>query len=250
MIGLIVGILVVFVVAMSIYIVTSIVYSATGVQDLATTVISLDKASNLLDSEQTRKKIFNTGGSTIAGFFNVRLGNRSQGSALVQLISIQNSLMFLVGPSKTELRVRTPTGLETIDLPPFPQQSWVFLAILRDGRRFDVLYNDRIVASRRLDQYPVLESANSLSVGSTQLLGQAIHVVVNDRRLSPKEIAHLRASMADTNGAPIQESTFPMPSLFSITLKNLQVECIPGLPCNPVTAPPVNRAKSWSSLYN
>ena len=242
----------VIIAVVAVYTVIDIIYSATGVTDVAKTQISLDKDSQLLDSETANKTLLAKGGSTLAGFFNVRFGNRTgsaNGQSFQQLLGIDGAMSLRISPTHTQLLVKTPDATETIDLPPFPQQKWVFLAILRDGRRFDVLYNDKMVASHRLDQYPV-SVANPLKVGHAGLLGQAVHILVNDRRLSPKEIASLRASLANTNGAPPQESTFPMPNLFALTLKNLQVACIPGLPCNPVTAPPTNRLKTWSSLYN
>jgi hypothetical protein len=253
MFAVILGIFVLIIVVVAVYTVVGVVYSATGVDDAAPKPVSLDKVSQLLDSETANKKLLSKGGSTLAGFFHVRFGNRTtagSGQNFVQLVGIDGAFSFRISPTATQLYVKTHNPEEApIDLPPFPQQTWVFLAILRDGRRFDVLYNDKIVASHRLDQYPV-SVANPLKTGAVGLLGEAVHVLVNDRRLSPKEVAGLRASLADTNGAPPQESTFPMPNLFALTLKNLQVACIPGLPCNPVTAPPTNRLKTWSSLYN
>lgn len=252
MFTVILGIFVLIIVVVAVYVSVSIVYSATGVQDVLPKAVPLDTPYQALDSEESNKKLLAKGGSTLAGFFNVRFGNRtgsSSGKQYIQLVGMDGAFSFLISPTKTQLRVLTNAKIEEVDLPPFPQQSWIFLAILRDGRRFDILYNDRIVASHRLGEYPVAV-ANPLKVGSVGLLGQAVHVLVADRRLSPRELAGLRASMADTNGAPPQDTTFPMPNLLALTLKDLQVACIPGLPCNPVTTPPSNRLKSWSSLYN
>jgi hypothetical protein len=252
MFTVILGIFVLIIVVVAVYTSISIVYSSTGVVDVLPKVTPLDTPYQVLDSEDANKKLLAKGGSTLAGFFNVRFGNRTgsaKGGHFIQLVGMDGAFSFLISPTKTQLRVLTNANIETIDVPQFPQQTWVFLAILRDGRRFDVLYNDRIVASHRLVEYPV-SVANPLKVGNDGLLGEVVHVLVNDRRLSPKELAGLRGSMADTNGAPPKDTTFPMPNLLALTIKDLQVACIPGLPCNPVTAPPSNRLKSWSSLYN
>lgn len=252
MFTIIIGICLLIIIVVAIYVVVGVVYSATGVEDFAPTPISLDAPIQVLSSDVSQKKLLSKGGSTVAGFFNVRFGDRTASSdskTSIRLLGVAGSFEVTISPTSTQMSIVTNKGIETIDLPRFPQQSWVFLAILRDGRRFDILYNDTIVASHRLDQYP-LNVTNPFVVGASGLLGEAIHILVNDRRLSPKQIAGLRASFADTNGAPPQKTTFPMPNLFALSLKNLQVACIPGLPCNPVTSPPANHLKAWSSMYS
>ncbi len=227
----------------------SIITSGKGVEYLVSKPVPVDTPYQALDSENTRKKLLSSGGSTFAGFFNVRLGDRTQGAKMIQLVGIKGALVFEISPAVTQLRVSTTERQEIIPLPNFPLQKWIFLSILRDGRRFDVMYNDRIVASHRLDKYPSPVS-NPLMIGSKELLGSAVNVLVNDKRMSPSEILALRNSLADTNGSPPDKMSFPLPNVLADSIKNLQVACIPGMGCNPVTSPPPNRMKSWDSLYN
>lgn len=234
---------------MTYYLSMSIIKSGNGVDYLVSKSIPLDIPYQALDSENTRKKLLSSGGSTLSGFFNVRFGDRTQGTKPIQLIEIRDALVFEISPVLTQLRVFRKDGVETIPLPAFPLQKWVFLSVLRDGRRFDVMYNDRIVASHRLDKYPNPVS-NPLMIGSKELLGSAVNILVNDKRMSPSEIVGLRNSLADTNGAPPVDPSFPLPNVLADGLKNLQVACIPGMGCTPVTSPPANRLKMWGTIYN
>jgi hypothetical protein len=133
---------------------------------------------------------------------------------------------------------------EVIELPNIPKQKWIFIAILRDGRRFDVIYDNRIVASQRLEYYPV-NISSPLAIGSTGLAGSVIHVLINGTRLSPTEVERERVAHVDTNGTVLEadaiDISFPGLKLFA--------QCPPGLPCDPVTRPPNNNLFEWSTPY-
>jgi hypothetical protein len=107
------------------------------------------------------------------------------------------------------------------------------------------MYDDKIVASHRIDVYP-LSIANPLVIGDKALLGQAIHMFTKSSRATPTQISALRASYSDMTGQPPVK--FPLPFL-PIPFGNVQTACIPGIPCNPVSAPPSNALKAWSSRY-
>ena len=123
-------------------------------------------------------------------------------------------------------------------------QKWVFIAILRDARRFDVIYDNQIVASHRLKNYPVVISS-PLSVGNKGLAGFVIYVTVNGTRQTPSEVEKERVSKIDTANTVIETPSF------DITLPKLSLfnKCPPGLPCNPVTSPPSNNLFQWKSRY-
>ena len=235
------------------YVIIQYVYGKSTIKDLLPTSTSLAAVTNVYDSDSVKTNLLTTGGSSVMGFFNVRLGDRTMhvGKEFQKLVGVDGSFTFNVSQSGAQLVITTSNGsrtTETIELPTFPMQKWVFLAILRDGRRFDVIYNDRIVASHRLEYFPAVTS-NPLTVGNPALLGNVIHVIVAPYRLTPTEVAVQRARLSDTNGAPpsAQDTKFGMPA---IPFSGLHVKCLPGIPCNPVTQPPSNHLKAWSTPYN
>lgn len=256
---LITGIVIILTISILAYVIVGIVYSTSSVmQDIATSTIQLNKANTVLDSASVKTTLLSQGGSTVAGFFNVTMGDRTtrMGAAnFTTLVGVKGGFEFQIAPSSiaadqtkntARLVVYTDGGhTEIVDVPPFPQQTWVFLSILRDGRRFDVMYNDKIVASHRLDLYPTPIS-NPLIAGSPQLLGQAVHIFVANTRISPAQISQQRAKYVDMTGAI--PSPYPVPFL-PIPFGNLQASCIPGLTCDTVTKPPTNHLKAWKSIY-
>jgi hypothetical protein len=177
-------------------------------------------------------------------------------TSFIPLLQIENNWVLEISPApdfKTGVsaRLRVFTSIpgkqdiaEIIELPPFPQQKWVFVGILRDGRRFDVLYNNQIVSSHRLNNYPQV-IPSSLTIGSKGLIGSVIHVLTNNVRMSPYDIERLRSTYIDTNGVVLEDNTLDI-SLPSI---NIFAKCPPGLPCDPVTQPPPNNLIQWSTPY-
>jgi len=234
-----------------------------GIQDYMPDMVQLNKANYPLGSNQAQQILFSGSGATIAGLFNVTIGDRTNQTTAnnyTTLFGVRGSIEFQLAPasvsttdSTARLLIASQAGAEVVSLPPLPAQKWVFIAVLRDGRRFDVLYNDRIVGSHRLDSFPNVGIQNQFQVGSdprtstapARFLGQAIHLFAINSRMSPADLAILRAKYVDTTGAPPDPIPFPFP----LTLPSLQTLCIPGVPCKPVNKPPPNHLQAWSSPY-
>lgn len=243
----------VIVLAIITYIIIRYVYAKATIQDLSPNTLSLAKPNPVYNSDAVRDNLLTKGGSSFMSFINLRFGDRTQdlGENYQMIFGIKDCIEFQVSPNAARLSVATrgqKVQVETIDLPKFPTQKWIFLAILRDGRRFDIMYDDRIVASQRLDNYPIVLQ-NPLVIGNSKFLGNAVHVLVAPYRLTPGEVSIQRAKLADTNGEPpaAETSTFGLPPL---PFTGLRSECIPGLPCKPITKPPKNNMKAWSTPYN
>jgi hypothetical protein len=247
--------------------------SGPGIKDYLPNLVPLNQVTTPLGSAEAHQILISGPGSTIAGLFNVTIGDRTnQISANITnnfttLFGIKNSIEFQLAPSNISnpnntaqllvttqaLNVQRQNVTEIIHLPPLPAQKWVFIGILREGRRYDVLYNDQIVASHRLDTYPNAGIQNPFVIGtkadknvrSPRFLGSAKHLFAFPYRMSPGDLASLRTKYVDTTGAP----PIPLPFPFPIDLLSLQTFCIPGLPCKPVTQPPPNALQAWSSPY-
>jgi len=262
------------------YVVIGIVYSPSNTYtDLLPSPTGLTAQTQLLDSGSVKTTLLSQGGSTVAGFVNVQFGDRTSrmkdptapvglnlppALTYTTLLGVKGAFEYQIAPSRLYFDVSGTPGVQrpqstaqlivytthrefdTIPLPPLPQQSWVFLSILRDGRRFDVMYDDKIVASHRIDVYP-MAIQNPLVLGDKALLGQAVHFFTMNTRATPNQISALRASYSDTTGAPPVK--FPI-SFLPIPFGNLQAKCPTGFPCTAVSSPPKNALKAWSSRYS
>ena len=250
---IIIGIIVLAIIT---YFVIRYVYATARGKDVAPDVFQLSESKQAYDSYNTQIDLLKSSGSSILAFVNVQYGDRTgkanpNANALLPLINIDGAMTFEVSPDSAQLSVVTvepgQTSTEVIQVPPLPMQKWVMVAILRDGRRFDIMYNDQIVASHRLTHYPKVIS-NPLRIGDKKMLGSAVNVIVAPYRMTPSEVIREMRHLSDTTGMPVAAT--PRLQLPPIPFVNLRSICIPGIPCNGVTQPPSDQLKAWYSPYN
>ena len=55
--------------------------------------------------------------------------------------------------------------VESVTLPAIPLQRWTVITIVKEGRRFDVYYGQKLVASKLCDNVPIPPSASSWKAG-------------------------------------------------------------------------------------
>ncbi len=246
--------------AVVVYVILYVIIPSASVTDVLDKTVDLSKEKIVLSSSDVRQTLYGSSGSTIMTFINPVIGDRTPkfANTYLPVIAIDDSFYFEIAPSPIEsrktvarLRIATSTSansrFEIIDIPELPLQKWTMLSILRDGRRFDVMYDDKIVISQRLQFYPLMPS-NSMKLGSSGLLGKAVHFLVADKRLTPVEVTKEYTSLADTNGAPVVDRSLP----FFGKLENIKAlgDSIPGLDIAPsVNNPPSNNMKAWRSPY-
>lgn len=255
-------ILIVFIVlSITFYVIFYVIYPSVTNNDVLATMTPLNVKKDIVMPDVAKSTIMGNSASTIMGFFKLNNGDRT--STILNgakqytplLYSTHNwQLEVLSSPkeqSSARLRVATAQSsgstMEIIELPPIPKQKWVFIAILREGRRFDVMYDNRMVASQRLEHYPVVVSS-PISIGNKGLDGSAIHVMINGTRLNPTEVERERLSHVDTTQSVVEDNPIMMtlPSFPSISIFS---QCPPGLPCDPITKPPKNPFYEWNSPY-
>lgn len=263
-------IVIVLIVCITVYLIVYRIYPGPDNKTITNKAIPLNKKKMILMPVDVQTDILGSGGSTIMGFFYLNQGDKTQRyskiDAYIPLIQVENNWSLDVVPSPkdkkeygAQLRVQTQHAgnrkEEVISLPSIPKQKWVFITILREGRRFDVMYNNRIVASQRLEYYPVVISS-PLSVGNEGLDGKMVHMKTNSRRLSPDEVDRERLNHVDTSGmvvdmkwgerSPLRFLDFELPD---IDFSSLTKRCLPGLPCDNVTSPPKKSLYEWKTPY-
>jgi hypothetical protein len=84
---------------------------------------------------------------------------------------------------------------ETIPLPEIPFQKWTFITIAREGRRFDVYYNGKLVMSKRAAFGPI-------TAGDPNLMGKIAFVQTFPQKLSQPEVMEKYKANSDTTGQP------------------------------------------------
>jgi hypothetical protein len=234
------------------YLIYYFFYSGQQAQTLISDITPLNNKKDILFSDQTKNILLASSGSTVCGFFKLNGGDRTFKiqQSFTPILQVENNWYLEISPmpnkgTSARLRVKTSGGNEIIELPTIPQQKWVFIAILRDGRRFDVIYDNQIVTSERLINYPVVINS-SLSIGNNGIDGSVANLIIKGSRMSPIEIERLRSSMINTNGELIQDSIFS--KSLSMLSFNISAKCPPGFPCDSNIKSP-NNLLEWNTPY-
>ena len=236
-------------------------YKGSSPNDLLPDLTPLNEPKDVGMPDMIHKKVLQSSGTSVMGFFKLLEGDRTPTMGgkdeFTPLMSVPQNWAIEVSPAPMQGRpyavqlrvaVKTATTVKetVIPLPSIPYQKWVFVAVLREGRRCDVIYDNRIVASHRLEHYPV-HIVSPLTVGHKRFRGSVIHVMVTDRRMTPTEVETERTRFVDTNGMIPEDHSIQV--LFPKFTLPYFSECPPGLPCQPVTRPPHDNLLKWSTPY-
>jgi len=93
---------------------------------------------------------------------------------------------------------------ETIPLPEIPFQKWTFVTIAREGRRFDIYYNGKIVMSKRTQNVVDLRSAfGPITAGDPNLTGKLAFVQSFPQKLNQSDVMGYYKANSDTTGQPL-----------------------------------------------
>ena len=212
----------------------------------------LARAQSVAPSDMFAEPYFSGGGGTLVFYLYIKSIPRTVDiqTEFTDIVGVPGSISLQVSQESSRIQIFTQASIGTavteehISLPKLPQQKWVQVAILREGRRIDVIYNKKTVASQRLRYVPIVRK-NALMVGSPSpsLLGIAGNFRVASRRLSVREILQEYSATSDTRGKPYIGIEVPNSSLTNICA---------GPSCNSAattTTTPQNTLQFWSSPY-
>jgi hypothetical protein len=159
-------------------------------------------------------------------------GRQKQASAQLSV----RTTGFQPGQSQAQI------NMETFALPAIPFQKWTFVTISREGRRFDIYYNDVLVFSKRT-QYSLDTSAGGSPIiaGQDDFTGVVVLPSITETRMNADDVRRTFNEKAKTNGEPIIPMTMDI-------LKKLH-PC-PNGPCfQPPTVRPASPLYNWDSQY-
>ena len=141
----------------------------------------------------------------------------------------------------TLLKIKTAKStntyyMEAVELPAIPMQKWVMITIVKEGRRIDVYYGEKLAASKLLSYIPVAsEGATEWKAGNNNWRGKIGYFVGVEKVQSSEDVRKDVESMLNTRGEPLgydplkTEFTFSLPDcLFGNCNKFPQVK-----PMNP-----------------
>jgi len=212
---------------------------------------SLSSPTRVGTISDTRNNFFTPAGATImtSVYLNAMSKTKNLINAGRTILRIGDTLgiVLLPGntqtPRKTVLLVQTqgPTNsYEQILLENFPEQKWVHVTLVREGRRYTVYYNGKIVGSNRTKYFPVINSSQ-LILGYPGLLGEFSNPKIAPMPFREHEIVNEMNSTTNTRNAPY------MP-YFDFSFLN--VGCPGGIFCTSTSSgPSSDPLKIWKTPY-
>lgn len=203
--------------------------------------------------DDLRNNFLTTGGATFRCYVFPQDGDKSRRLNEQTLFKFGSTADFVVlpggvtGEPKTVLRVTTQgprRQIEEIPVENLPSQQWTHLVIVREGRRFTVYYNGVIVASKRLQYYPIVSTGN-LVVGSEGFTGTFALATLTPTSLSMMEVRKDMQATSDSRRKPTLSDGF---------LEFFQVwkyfTCPNGIFCFTTSAPPqTDPLTLWTTSY-
>jgi len=179
--------------------------------------------------------------------------NDNSGNALNPVKYAKDSAGNSSDDTKSEIYI------ETFVLPPLPFQKWTMITISREGRRFDIYYNNSLVLSKHTTANIFHVSANKdIKVGNSRLNGSSGFFNIYNTIQSAKSIEEQYNSLTTTKGSPLFENNPPDIAFTKLSLDRLSSG--PGLPNIPslcssgdcISSPHIAPAKpyyNWNTNY-
>lgn len=211
---------------------------------------TLEEKKIVLDSNLVRNILLGSADSTILVYVFLQPSDKTPRTDQMPntLLQIPGVLQFNYGGNNSELVVSTynsanrETIEERIEIPSIPTQKWIQLGILREGRRFDILYNNKIIGSKRLAHMPIYATSN-LEIGGPQVRGTFTEGRVYNYRLSLKDIEKELNKTSDTRRKPPTDIDFNIVNPFTM------FTCPGGFFCGADARKPKNALQEWQTPY-
>jgi hypothetical protein len=214
--------------------------------------INLSKQTTIIGSDDAKALMQSTNGCTISMYIKLN-GHDKTGyykGVDIPIVEQPGCWAFQYVPISKDSAIPTyqfsvntidSKGVEKIEIIPlssFPEQKWTYLTILKEGRRFDIMYNNKIIGSTYLVNYPKIQT-QAIRIGDTRLNGDVAYINGASRRYTVDEIANEWGARADTRGKPYLSDSFSLPTF----------GCPNGLFCFTAPSGPTSMKKYWSSPY-
>jgi hypothetical protein len=227
---------------------------------LSPKVGSMGELTRVGNSGDGRDKFLVPSGATVMAYIFTMINNKTptigNKQEAINLLSVGSAvkLQMLPGgvsaPPKTTLVVKTqnpdPAQPNTEEFPvaDFPQQKWVHTAIVREGRRYTVYYNGKVVASHRTKFVPVIDSS-TITLGDPKLIGEFVYPKVAPTPYRIDDIQNEINISATTRYEPIK------PIDFSTYMASFaKIGCPNGPFCFSTQGQPTeNPLKMWKTPY-
>lgn len=222
--------------------------------------IDISKLQQIIASEQLKSSWMSTAGSTLVFYISPEISDRTSISgneyaSIVQIGSKQNFKILVapdagrgydMAPALLEVFIKGNSQPEIIEIPNVPLQRWTSIAIVKQGRKFNIYVNAKLMVSHMCTAMPDFDETQPLRIGDPRLTGEIALMSLASYPMQAPEIQELISNTVDTDGKPILSSgntLIPIP-----TMKDIEnIFICPGGNCTTPKKP--GPMEEWSSPY-
>jgi hypothetical protein len=225
--------------------------------------MDLSKNTQVISNEELKNAWTATAGSCLFFYIKPEVNDRTSvsGNEYANAVQIGSTqiLQILIAPDAGRGYASAPARLqvflkdtsvpENIDIQNLPLQRWSAVAIVKEGRRFNIYVNGRLTASHVCNGMPDFDQTQPLRIGDPRLGGTIALMSLSAFPMGIDAISSLVSTTSSIDGAPYLSSGFasfiPIPSF---NLSSLSM--CPGGNCNsaPINGNP-GPLRQWTSSY-
>jgi hypothetical protein len=219
--------------------------------------IDISQSTQVISSEELKKAWTSTSGSTLLFYINPMIKDRTSHSgneyASILKIGTKQSLKLLVAPDAGRGQSLAPAVFEVFvkgsavpdrfDIPNMSLQKWSSIAIVKNGRKFNIFVNGRLVATHMCTAMPDFDETQPLRIGDSRMGGKIALMSLASYPMEADEVRSFLAANLNADGKPYLSSDL---AFLPIPTFNLSFGC-PGGNCTNATKP--GPFEQWTSPY-
>jgi len=226
--------------------------------------VNISTIAQVVNSEDLNNAWNSTSGSTLIFSIFPEIVDRTSVSgneyATVIQIGSKQSFNMLVAPDAgrgystapavLEVYTKGVTESEIIEIPNIPLQRWTHVAIVKNGRKFNIYVNGKLTVSHMCTAMPDFDSTQPLRVGTPRMKGSLAMMSLTSYPMQTNEIRHIYNSTTASDRSPNIIGKIPILPSFNINTLTSYFSFCPGGNCSKVTNPgSPGPMESWSSPY-
>lgn len=223
--------------------------------------LDLSNDTQVISNEELRVAWTSTTGSSLFFYINPYIKDRTSVSnneyANAVQIGSKQTLQILIAadagrgyssaPARLEVFLKNKTEPEYIEIQNLPLQKWSSLAIVKEGRKFNIYVNGRLVSSHVCDGMPDFDRTQPLRIGDPRLGGTVALMSLSGFPMGIDSIRPMVSSTSSIDGVPYLSSGFA--SFIPIPSFNLSFNMCPGGNCDSKIQGNPGPISQWTSPY-
>lgn len=222
--------------------------------------IDLSSVTQVISSEQLKAAWSSSSGSTLFFYINPSIKDRTSvsGNEYAKAVQVgsKQTLKILVAadagrgyanaPATLEIYVKNNPKPEFVEILNFPLQKWSAMAIVKQGRKFNIYMNGKLSVSHVCTAMPDFDETQPLRTGDARLGGSIALMSLAPYPMNIDQVRSMVSSTSGTDGAPYLSS-----GIFSfIPSFSIDMNLCPGGNCNSIkTSGNPGPLNQWTSPY-